>query len=101
RPPRALTKAIAKTAQAAAKTADATIAGVTVRRSRGALGSSTPLLEFPPGWPRTLVPFHPGRALPGSARLRRLPCRRGAAEGVDGGFTPAHGAPTPSRRLDA
>jgi hypothetical protein len=62
RPPRPPTNAMAKTAQAATKTADATIAGVTVRRSRAPLESSTPLLfrvrlaadssTFSP-WPRT------------------------------------------------
>src|SRR5262245_36684628 len=42
RPPRAPTKAMANTAQAATKTADATIAGVSVGRSGAAFGSSTP-----------------------------------------------------------
>jgi hypothetical protein len=42
--PRAPTKAIANTAHAATKIAEATIAGVTVRRSRRAPRSSTPLL---------------------------------------------------------
>jgi hypothetical protein len=49
RPPRALTNAIAKTAQAATNTVEIAIAGVTVRRSRIPLGSSTPLLPCSAG----------------------------------------------------